>query len=510
MSTQIGIGGLTALAIGTTPITSGTVGRILFEGTGNVLQESANLFWNNANGRLGIGNAAPTRTLDITGDLNVSSVCILRGLTVSEAGNVHTLTAQGTSASIRLISNSNTLTLVPTGNVLIGTTTDAGYKLDVNGSTRIKGTGTTSATTAFRVQDSTETDIIFVRDDGRVGIRNSAPAYPLDVSGTGRITTFYTQLVLANNNFLDFRSGGGNSLNQIIFQTSASQNPTSGDTSLVNALSTFAPTTGTATYATLLANPTINQTGGANGISRGLYIAPTLTAAADFRAIETTVGKVCLNTTSGNTMIGTTTDAGYKLDVNGTARVQGNTTVTGFLSLNSFLTLTPAINGNVIQGTQTIEYRSGGSSASRNYHWFTNANAFTSTVDEMYHVLMSATFSPTSGTAGYNQLTIYPVINQTGGANGVTRGLLIQPTLTAAANWRAIEISSGGVYVNTTSVAASSILQADSTTQGFLPPRMTNAQRLAIASPAVGLIVYCTDVVEGLYINKSTGWTFVI
>jgi hypothetical protein len=58
--------------------------------------------------------------------------------------------------------------------------------------------------------------------------------------------------------------------------------------------------------------------------------------------------------------------------------------------------------------------------------------------------------------------------------------------------------------------AYSAILQADSTTQGFLPPRMTNAQRLAIATPAIGLIVYCTDVVEGLYINKSTGWTFII
>lgn len=57
---------------------------------------------------------------------------------------------------------------------------------------------------------------------------------------------------------------------------------------------------------------------------------------------------------------------------------------------------------------------------------------------------------------------------------------------------------------------ASAILQADSTTKGFLPPRMTNAERAAITTPAVGLMVYCTDAVEGLYIYKSTGWTFVI
>ena len=35
----------TGITIGTTAITSGTVGRVLFEGTGNVVQESANLFF---------------------------------------------------------------------------------------------------------------------------------------------------------------------------------------------------------------------------------------------------------------------------------------------------------------------------------------------------------------------------------------------------------------------------------------------------------------------------------
>jgi hypothetical protein len=65
-------------------------------------------------------------------------------------------------------------------------------------------------------------------------------------------------------------------------------------------------------------------------------------------------------------------------------------------------------------------------------------------------------------------------------------------------------------FGNTVVSSASALVQIDSTTQGFLPPRQTQAQRTAIASPAVGLIVYQTDLVEGLYIYKSTGWTFVI
>ena len=58
--------------------------------------------------------------------------------------------------------------------------------------------------------------------------------------------------------------------------------------------------------------------------------------------------------------------------------------------------------------------------------------------------------------------------------------------------------------------SASALLQVDSTTKGFLPPRMTNAQRTAIPSSSVGLMVYCTDATEGLYIYKSTGWTFIM
>jgi len=59
------------------------------------------------------------------------------------------------------------------------------------------------------------------------------------------------------------------------------------------------------------------------------------------------------------------------------------------------------------------------------------------------HLLIHRQFSPTSGTGVMNLAEFRPVINQTGGANGITRGIFINPTLTAAADWRAIEVASG-------------------------------------------------------------------
>jgi hypothetical protein len=115
-----------------------------------------------------------------------------------------------------------------------------------------------------------------------------------------------------------------------------------------------------------------------------------------------------------------------------------------------------------------------------------------------------ASYNPTSGSGAFAVFNATPTINQTGGANGITRGLYINPTLTSAADFRAIEVSNGGAYINTTSVQASAILQADSTTKGFLPPRMTTAQRVAISSPANGLIVFDTDVQNLCYRRDST------
>lgn len=64
------------------------------------------------------------------------------------------------------------------------------------------------------------------------------------------------------------------------------------------------------------------------------------------------------------------------------------------------------------------------------------------------------------------------------------------------------------IGIGTVTPNASSVLDISSTTQGMLAPRMTTAQRNAIASPADGLMVYDTDLKTFyFYVSTTTAWT---
>ncbi len=62
------------------------------------------------------------------------------------------------------------------------------------------------------------------------------------------------------------------------------------------------------------------------------------------------------------------------------------------------------------------------------------------------------------------------------------------------------------VGIGTTTPNASAALDVQSTTKGILLPRMTSAQRIAIAAPADGLIVYQTDAISGLWMHILGAW----
>jgi hypothetical protein len=134
--------------------------------------------------------------------------------------------------------------------------------------------------------------------------------------------------------------------------------------------------------------------------------------------------------TTTNVGIGTTTDAGYKLDVNGTARF-GNTYINGTALIGAIASLNSAVSLSIATA--------GGAGS---YMYFDKSVA--------------------SG----------------GSAN----------------------IGMGGFGMT---IALTAILDIQSTTKGFLQPRMTNGQVLAITSPAIGLQAYDTTNNKNLVYNGT-------
>lgn len=66
------------------------------------------------------------------------------------------------------------------------------------------------------------------------------------------------------------------------------------------------------------------------------------------------------------------------------------------------------------------------------------------------------------------------------------------------------------VGIGTATPNSSAQLDVNSTTKGFLPPRMTSAQRSAIGSPTAGLMIFQTDETEGLYFYNGSAWLYII
>jgi hypothetical protein len=66
-----------------------------------------------------------------------------------------------------------------------------------------------------------------------------------------------------------------------------------------------------------------------------------------------------------------------------------------------------------------------------------------------------------------------------------------------------------GVAINNNGSApnASAILDLQSTNKGFLVPRMTQSQKVTVAAPSLGLLIYQTDGISGFYYFSGSEWT---
>jgi len=492
------------------------------------------------------------------------------------------INAPDTTGIINFQINSNTVgRFSNTGNLLIGTTTNSTYKLDVNGAIRsignsvfvgpsgsTLGTNSNNAAAIFyqtgfsgilaisgysnggaELQSyqngglSLGGQLILQRQSGTVLIGIGVGSGKLTVAGSitaasaiARGVYFNNTLVAAANNDVlvgldinptftngaftgvtnwGLRSTGlaqfKNTSGQLVFEVNDFTRLQSGVSAIVYGNGTTGnlriyPGQSTSGFAALY----LNATSGGNAIDSG-------STTLSLQTNSTT--RLHLFNTTGNIGIGTTTDAGYKLDVNGTARVQGDLTlpVSNFLTIvgrgtfngTSWTVTNGTLSAAIVVGVNQIaNFSSSGvyiiSSLRIKKSPSPNVTSIEFTADSGSGVMsfgaatdnnqthLINTVGSTSWPNSFQNLRIITGISST----GFKSSIILQHNGS---------IETGNVLIGTSTDVASSLLTIYSTTKGFLQPRMTNGQALAITTPATGLQAYDTTNNKNLLYN-GTAW----
>jgi hypothetical protein len=155
----------------TNPVTgTGTSGQVSYWSGTNTQAGSNNLFWDAANNRLGIGTNAPAKLIHTKGDFLVQRTTNVNAIEFGNASGVVGIN-EGNSSEISFrIRSQNTTFLFNT----VGSNNSVGIGVNASLATarlHVQGSGTTSATTALLVQNSTPTANFTIRDDGGYAFR---------------------------------------------------------------------------------------------------------------------------------------------------------------------------------------------------------------------------------------------------------------------------------------------------------------------------------------------------
>jgi len=432
-------------------VASGVAGAIQFSNGSAFASDANNLFWDDTNNRLGIGTSTPSTTLQVGGSVRFGT------------GSV------GTSL---FWDNTN-------GRLSIGSSLTPSYPLEVNGQSffneniiiangdgikfwvdkvRIKPpttdslgfyTGTTSGSPSERMR---------IDSAGNVGIGTNAPTGKLQVTESFTTT--------------------GNNYSAITFDGTLTSRATASDTifGFRNTQSIVA----TATGQTIIANDlTPNYTffdantnyvglkvgGSANtqNLGTAIWCVQKTTAGNNGLAISPYNSRWAIGMTSGTTN-----------NINGCDLIIGQGGIgVGISGSNPNARLDIKGTGSTSATTSLLVQNSSGSTALTVYDNGT------------------VTVAGTQAFGGYQFCASGVVLAQSGfTTNDIFKG-----------DRMVLGNTGGGTIV------ASAILQADSTTKGFLPPRMTTTQKNAIASPAEGLQMYDSTAKSPAYYD-GTNWGY--
>jgi len=396
-------------------LVGGSNGQVLFNDNDTIAGAST-FYWDKVNNRVGIGTSTPASPLDVRGFNELIRMTATGGGTTIRMQNSFgsTWNVGSTGNDFYWLYNgvSSFMTLTSNGNLLINTTTDSGFKLDVNGTARVVGP-------TFAVGDWTS---------------RSTSVYVRALTGGSENRGFFIGYGASND-------GNGGSF---------TYQPTG------NVLNIRSPYNSGTIALSFEGNTNSTQFHNTSGVVHS---------------------KIFANT--GNWGINTTTDAGYKLDVNGTARVKG-TGATG----------------------STIAFTVQNSAGTDLMRVFDNGQ-----------ILLSQTINTINiGGTNYSQNEILCGVNNFAVRTNVQNrsvSLSSGNTVLLSANfWSGAPSGAiGGVAISddgAPNVIAGAVLNLVSKTKGFLPPRMDSTQKNAISGPAPGLMIYDTTLNRPCFYNGTT------
>jgi hypothetical protein len=256
-----------------------------------------------------------------------------------------------------IVGESNRLKINPNGNILIGTTTDVGFKLDVNGTGRFSGslTGTsaifsssvTAGGTNYLVNTSTGTNAVYQRilntgGDLILGL-NSSAGNSLAAGGLAYATSIYnntnTAMQFGTNAVFNMTIAAGGNVGIGLNNPSALLNISGPNNDVSGNYYSQLKINGTGTYPDNIAGLSFENSGvqqhirfvesGVPKLQIRYNAGNTIDNRLKYYSFITNTDFITFDGNNGNVLIGTTTDNGDKL------RVSGNMTLNGKLGVNS-------------------------------------------------------------------------------------------------------------------------------------------------------------------------------
>ncbi len=272
-------------------------------------------------------------------------------------------------------------------------------------------------------------------------------------------------------------------------------------------------------YSTSIGNPINGSIGaiqvgydGTNGRVRTWNSSPLIYTSYNYQSWETTGSERMRITAGGNVGIGTTNPF-RQLDVNGSLRLQ-----TGTIDFDN------SVNNQIWLGSNNLYFKTNGSEkfvitsggnvgiGTTNPNYTLDVNGFIGAT-RLYPANSNNTYITGDGNAGMAVVgSGYFYVTAVGGSyfqkevrfrniisNDTGAYLQINGGTTGATYF------AGTIRVGTQNQEPSAILHLESTTQGFLPPRMNDAEMNSISSPPAGLMVWNNDI-GSIFVFDGGSW----